>query len=111
MSQNITYKVTSLTCLKEKDSKTNVVSRIDFKFIVEDTIYNLTASTPSYVELVIVVEPGTFIEYENLTEEQVISWIENNITEDHKNSLISLCNTKIKLQDTYNRPLLPWENN
>ena len=41
MSQNITYKVTSLRCLKEKDSKTNVVSRISFKLFVEDTIYNI----------------------------------------------------------------------
>jgi len=110
MSQNITYKVTSLRCLKEKDSKTNVVSRVEFKLFVEDTVYNLTTSAPSYLEINPVVDQDTFVEYDNLTEDQIINWIENNITEDHKNSLISLCNNKIKLLDTYNTLELPWEN-
>lgn len=110
MSQNLTYKVISLTCYKEKASKTNVVSKIDFKLFVEDTVYGFTASVPSYIEVDTVVNQDTFIEYDNLTEDQIINWIETNLTEDHKNSLISLCNSKIKLQDTYITPSLPWEN-
>lgn len=111
MSQIITYKVLSLNCLKEKGSKSNVVERVNFSLELYDSIYDLKSYMPSTLELTTVVDESNFIDYENLTEQEVINWIESNITEDHKNNLISACNARIKDLREKVTLQLPWENN
>jgi len=95
-------------CL-EKNGHQNVVRRVDFTCTQNDVSSGMSAQLESFI-LPPINNLSNFTEYENLTEEQVISWVKDQIT-DHavaqiEQDLLDDLNRKISIGPTGSG--LPW---
>ena len=106
-----TWEITNMICVPNKVTFVNVVKFISYirkaSETVDDKVY--TASISGSIELP-VPEEGNFTDYNNLTFEQVCTWLE---------TLVDVSTIDQQLNDTIdfqkNPPIiqlpLPWENN
>jgi hypothetical protein len=74
----INWTISSLECKTNENGLTNVVYKVYWKCIVTETIGETTYSSEMSASLNIPSpNPDNFIQYESLTEEQVITWVKD----------------------------------
>jgi hypothetical protein len=78
MATTYTWTVTMLECVPNANGLENIVQTIRWKLIGDDgvnsvEIYNAIGITPP--------DPNQFVQYSNLTEEQVITWLTDTLGE------------------------------
>ena len=71
-----TWEITAMEVILNQDGLSNVVSNIDWRFIatVENKPYTALHWSKQYVSA---PDATTFTNYEELTKEQVVSWLES----------------------------------
>jgi hypothetical protein len=71
-----TWEITAMEVVLNQDGLSNVVSNIDWSLIAktEDEVYSAIQWAKQYVSA---PEADTFTNYEELTKEQVVSWLES----------------------------------
>lgn len=77
---NISWKILKLECISNQNGLENVIFHVYFEYIGEQTINNILYSA-SLFEVIAIEEPdvNNFTPLDEVTKEQVISWIENKI--------------------------------
>lgn len=77
---NISWKILKLECIPNKNGLENVVFHVHYEYIGEKTIDGISYSASSY-GVIAVEDPdeNNFTPVNELTKEQVVSWIENKI--------------------------------
>jgi hypothetical protein len=73
-----TWRITSINVLPELNSKKDVVVQVKFIVTGTDSLNNFTLSSSQEL---ICNEEESFIEYTNLTEQQVIEWVKSALGE------------------------------
>jgi hypothetical protein len=105
----LTWKIESLNCKPSFDGKTNVVEIIHWRLNGVDG--DLSASVYGSVG-VTYKDSTSFTEYNNLTEEQLVSWVKDNLEEeqvtDYENGVTS--QLELLKNPVVVNPPLPWEN-
>lgn len=76
MEINYVWVITSLDCIVYKDGLNNIIKNIHWRYRGH---YNDITCEQYGVHYIGEPNPIEFIEYENLTEEIIINWLENNI--------------------------------
>ena len=71
-----TWKINSLDCHTNLDGKTNVVYTIHWSLIGEEDTNTASVYSSASVE---VPEGSAFVEYDDLTQDIVVEWLENSI--------------------------------
>ena len=103
------WAITNLQYYLEKDGRQNVVRRVDFKCTQSDVSTGISTQFESFT-LPPIDNLATFTEYENLTEEQVISWVKEQLTDYTVNlieqDLLDELNRKVSLGATATG--MPW---
>jgi len=76
----ISWKILKLECIPNKNGLENVVFHVHFEYIGEKTIDGILYSSSSF-GVILVEDPNvnSFTPVNELTKEQVISWIENKV--------------------------------
>ena len=105
---NITWTIEQMKCLPQTEGKTNVVTQVHWKCSVEkeqdDHVYY--ASDFGICEFV--YRGGNFVEYQDLTPDDVLSWVWSSGVE--KSDVEA--KVKLKIADLINPPVvslsLPW---
>ena len=105
-----TYKwtITMLECVPNDNGLENIVQTIRWKFSGDDSVNcaEITGVTP-------IAQPNTtnFIQYNSLTEEQVITWLTTTMGEDNVASAISTIDSILEAlaNPPIITPALPWE--
>lgn len=106
MAVEATWTITKLQCLDRVDSHANVVQTVYWKRKLVDDVY--TAETDGACD--VGAPTGEFVNYDDLTQDIVISWIVN---------ILDVAGIDSVLQDNINTqkkpvvvvPPLPWANN
>jgi hypothetical protein len=82
------WRIEKLECIVSENELTNIVYKIQCVFRLKQII-NGKSYTSGERFFIIVPKPNveSFIEYENLTEAQVVEWIENNLGEERISEL------------------------
>lgn len=106
---SLTWKIEQLNCKPSFDGKTNVVETIHWRLNGVDGDY----ATSVYGSQGVTYEESTdFIEYDNLTEDQLISWVKDILGEEqvtnYENSVIS--QLELLKNPVMVNPPLPWGN-
>ena len=79
MSINYTWKIENLDVIPAQDGKENVVSSIHWRVTGEEIDNDNIYTGSVYSTTSVSVEPdGEFTEFNSLTEEQIIGWIQSN---------------------------------
>ena len=107
---SITYEwdITSMECLPEANGKTNVVVQVGWTLTASDTVRDVM--TTGMLELTY-DESSDFVEFSTLTKEQVISWVQQSLGENHVAGLEgSLANDIAKLSNSRVEMSLPWQS-
>lgn len=104
-----TWAITNLQYYLEKDGHQNVVRRVDFTCTQNDVGSGMSTQIESFI-LPPIDNLSNFTEYQNLTEEQIISWVKDQLT-DHtvsvmEQELLDELNRKVSLGATASG--LPW---
>ena len=71
----IIWKILHVSVMPELDGKTDVVCSVGWRAILEKELNGKTYVTGKYSRLELGAPGSTFIQYENLTEEDVLNWI------------------------------------
>ena len=76
------WEITAMEVILNQDGLSNVVSNIDWRLIatIENEPYMASNYSKQYVGS---PNPETFVDYENLTKEQVVSWLESTLDVEH----------------------------
>lgn len=97
------FSIISLQCRTQVNDHTQVVAYVDYQVnATEDNntvIYNGKVHLP--------IPSGSFTEYSQLTEEQVITWVRNIIDEERLDNLLQ----RLLYREKYGEPVetqLPW---
>lgn len=104
-----TWAITNLQYYLEKDGRQNVVRRVDFTCTQTDFGTGMFTQLESFI-LPPIDDLSNFTEYQNLTEEQVILWIKDQLT-NHivlqiEQDLLDELNRKVSLGATATG--MPW---
>ena len=108
MATTYTFTPTSLTCYARQNGQSDVVYNIDRRYQASDGKYGyLTegATTTTYI-------PGTpFVPYDQLTEAEVVNWIEESLGPITLAQMQSQADAAIAAQyaSPITNPSLPWE--
>lgn len=103
----ITYnkQIVSLSCYSQIDSETNVVFTINWTLIGNEDVYCtslLCATSVPYVS------GQPFIPYSELTESQILQWIQNYTSAEDMTSYETTIASNIEQQKLILKPPLPW---
>jgi len=105
---NWDWSVIGLTVAPQKDSLTDVISEAMFKITGSDGAYTASAVCQQNFNF----DPNGFVEFNNVTESQVINWIQKEMGTDKLNQLKNNIQSQI---DTFNLAVpeliskpLPW---
>jgi hypothetical protein len=75
---NINTRIYKLECIENKNGMENIILKVHFECTGEETINSLSYSAITQgVSTLEDPEINNFIPYNNVTKEQVVSWIEN----------------------------------
>jgi Tfp pilus tip-associated adhesin PilY1 len=77
---NLTWKILKLNCLPNVNGVQNIITEVQFELSGVETINNIAYTASS--EGVAVLEPydvNNFTEFNNITKEQLVSWIESTV--------------------------------
>lgn len=104
----ITYNklINSLQCYSSIDGYTDVVFTINWTFVATEN--NLNASLPCSTQ-VPVIAGQEFIPYADLTEAQVLAWIDEYTAPEIMQSYMDQLAGNIEQQKTIVNPPLPWQ--
>lgn len=80
MAIQYTWKITRLVKANTVGSLNNVVVGADWKCTATDTISNLSDDLSGMCNLTINLTSDTFVSFDSLTEQQVITWIWNSMS-------------------------------
>ena len=77
---DISWKILKLECIQNKNGLENVVFHVHFEYIGEKNINGISYSASSF-NVIAVEDPdvNNFTPVNELTKEQVVSWIENKV--------------------------------
>lgn len=92
MSINYDWKIDQMEVYSEKDGYKNVIFMIHWRCNANENDYNVTTYGSVGVEL---NEELEFTEYNDLTKEQIIEWVEKSLGEDQINQIKSGLDTQI----------------
>lgn len=112
MSVNYSWVITSLNCVEQENTLENVVKSVDWKLVASDTHNEKTIDT--YVlgnTLFPSPEQSDFVSFSDLTQQQIISWIEQTIPAEEIENCKNYLAGKLDLQrvvETVTLPL-PWD--
>jgi hypothetical protein len=112
MSVNYSWSITSLNCVEQENTLENVVKSIDWKLVASDThnekvidsyvVGNTSVSNPDEIN---------FINFSNLTQEQIVTWVEQTIPAEELEIYRNYLAGKLDLQrvvETVSLPF-PWD--
>jgi hypothetical protein len=105
----LTWKIETLNCKPSFDGKTNVVETIHWRLNGVDGDY----ATSVYGSQGVTYEESTdFIEYDNLTEDQLISWVKDTLGEEQVTNYENSVTSQLELlkNPVVVNPPLPWGN-
>jgi hypothetical protein len=110
---NINWKILQLECKTSENGLTNVVYKVHWKCIAMETINEIQYISEMQGPLNIQSpDPSNFTPYESLTEEQVITWVQDTFgdiyTQEIYDSLQEDLNEQISPTKLYLTP--PWES-
>ncbi len=101
MAVTSTIKINQIECLPSHEGKSNVVRRIYWVYVVQDGEKSAAYGNSTDVELV----DGDFTPYEDLTEEQLVQWVEASMTPEQLDGL----RQQLLDQITVEVKPLPWK--
>ena len=106
MTITYTKQITSLECYAQIDGETDVVFTINWILYGNEDVYfsSLICATP-----VPYISGQTFIPYVDLTETQVLTWIDDYTTSEWMSSYEATIATNIEQQKVVVTPPLPWQ--
>lgn len=104
-----TWAITNLQYYLQKDGHQNVVRRVEFTCTQNDVGSGMSTQLESFI-LPPIDDLSNFTEYENLTEEQVVLWVKDQLTNDIvvqiEQDLLDELNRKVSLGATATG--VPW---
>jgi len=104
-----TWAITNLQYYLQKDGYQNVVRRVDFTCTQVDADSGMSTQIASFI-LPPIDNLSNFTEYENLTEDQVVLWVKDQLTEhtvtQMEQELLDELNRKVSLGATATG--VPW---
>jgi len=98
--------IVSLQCYAEIDGESDVVFSINWNLVGNEGVYS--SSLPC-VTLLTYTAGQTFIPYAELTEEQVLTWINEYTTPEWMTSYETTVASNIEQQKLVVKPPLPWQ--
>ena len=103
----ITYKkqINALNVKQQVGNSTNVVFSVAWDFVAEEDGFK--ASFPHLIEIPY-VEGGNFVDYQNLTQEIIESWIDVNLSQEKLAEFQEASASSIAYQKQSSSPKLPW---
>jgi hypothetical protein len=106
MKSTYTWKISALDCYVEKDGKQNIVHTIHWSVLAENKGESAEMSGSQSIEY---DASKSFVDYENLTEQQVKTWLIEAMGE-QKQMLEKALDDKISIQSEplIVKPQLPW---
>jgi hypothetical protein len=105
MTITYTKQIVSLSCYADIDGETDVVFTINWLLYGNEENYSSSLPCATYVPYVAGQE---FIPYSELTETQVLQWIEEYTTSEWMTSYESTVASNIEQQKAIVNPPLPW---
>jgi hypothetical protein len=105
MANTYTWQITQMDTIPDFSGFTNFVTRVYWKYIGANE-NNISSSIVGYVEFD-ERGPNPYIEYNDLTEEDVINWLDTYASVDELQNIISQKIFDIENPPTVNLPL-PW---
>lgn len=107
MGADYTWVVTNMDCYSSKEGNSNVVFNVKWSITADDGSNKATYCGGQDIEY---NPDDTFIQYENLTEEQVLDWVKNILGSEEINRITASLNAH--LLTLANPPVvtlaLPW---
>jgi hypothetical protein len=105
-----TWTIQSLNCVPQEDGKTNVVTSTNWTLSATDGIYISSAGGISNFTL---NPTKSFTDFSNLTQEQVVGWVQEGLGNDVINSFKTSLDKQIanQVNPPTITPLLPWTGN
>jgi hypothetical protein len=103
----ITYNkhIVSLSCYSEIDSETNVVFTINWTLVGNEGVFCTSLSCATSVPY---VSGQPLIPYSELTESQILQWIEDHTSTEDMTSYKTTIASNIEQQKVIVKPPLPW---
>lgn len=102
----ITWQIAQVDCVPQENAHTNVVRTVHWRVLATEDNYN--ASIPGITTL----NPPTdgFVEFDNLTEAQIVTWIKNTLGTEQVTALEDSLTRMIENQKNppIVTPQLPW---
>ncbi len=106
----ITYskRVTGLNAYKQHDGLTNVVFSIHWSLVAEEN--GVTSSCPAITDIPYIPNVGgqSFVSFENLTEQDVIAWIDMYTPAVRMQQYENSASFSLTQQQSQEAPTLPW---
>lgn len=107
MANQYMWKIEQLECYPQQGDRTNVVFFVCWRRVAVNGQYTADIYGAQRIEL----DPaGPFIPYENLTESQVVGWLESSFGAETLAAQTAVLDEKINVQvnPPTVRPILPW---
>lgn len=110
----INWRIDQLECKVSENGLSNVVSNIECVLKVTDIINNKSYTSGQRFSSISLQSPNseTFVEYDNLTQEQVVEWITDYLGESNLNDIIAdlSAQNSLKANPTTIIKILPFED-
>ena len=108
MANSYNWSISGLEILPELNGQQNVVYRVQWVLSTTDGINSYCIGNSSDIDF----DPNSdFVSYENLTEEEVLSWVQSALgTETILSLQNDMDNKLLSMPQPNNKPSLPWTN-